>query len=106
VKFGEDGTGRRVLLERETVIPAPPIPAEIEAVLTALGSGSAKQGLRYVSQHPNVKGWDGFSGDQASRSAERIEAQWIRCSLHTMRKSRKGADTGAAATIPLDGGPR
>jgi hypothetical protein len=100
VKFGEDGTGRRVLLEREAVIPAPPIPAEIEAVLATLGSGSAKQGLRYVSQHPNVKGWEGFSGDHALRSAERIEAQWIRCSLHTMRKSRKGADTGATSTIP------
>jgi hypothetical protein len=104
VKFGEDGTGRRVLLEREPVVPAPPIPAEIEAVLATLGSGSAKQGLRYVSQHPNIKGWEGFSGDQALRSAERIEAQWIRCSLHTMRKSRKGADTGAAATIPRGGG--
>src|ERR1700723_1421122 len=52
VRFGEDDTGRRVLLEREAVIPAPPIPAEIEAVLTTMGSGSAKQGLRYVSQHP------------------------------------------------------
>jgi hypothetical protein len=104
VRFGEDDTGRRVLLEREAVIPAPPIPAEIEAVLATLGSGSAKQGLRYVSQHPNVKGWEGFSGDSALRSAERIEAQWIRCSLHTMRTSRKGVDTGAASTIPLDGG--
>jgi hypothetical protein len=106
VRFGEDGTGRRVLLEREAVVAAPPIPEEIEAVLAALGSGSAKQGLRYVSQHPNIKGWDGFSGDHALRSAERIEALWTRCSLHTMRKSRKGADTVAVATIPLDGGPR
>jgi hypothetical protein len=106
VKFGEDGTGRRVLLTQEPVIAAPPIPAEIEAVLATLGSGSAQQGLRYISQHPNIKGWEGFSGDHALRSAERIEAQWIRCSLHTMRKSRKGADMGAAATIPLDGGPR
>jgi hypothetical protein len=46
-----------------------------------LGSGSTKQGLRYVSQHPVVKGWDNFSGDAASRSAERIEGQWIRCYL-------------------------
>lgn len=104
VRFGEDASGRRVLLEREAVIAAPPIPHDIEAVLAVLGSGSAKQGLRYISQHPIVKGWDGFSGDAASRSAERIEAQWIRCSLHTMRRSRKGLDTSAVPTIPLNGG--
>ena len=45
------------------------------------GQRVSEQGLRYVSQHPNVKGWEGFSGDSALRSAERIEAQWIRCSL-------------------------
>jgi hypothetical protein len=104
VRFGEDETGRRVLLEQEAVIPAPAIPAEIEAVLAVLGSGSARQGLHYVSQHPVIKGWEGFSGDSASRTAERIEAQWIRCSLHTMRKSRKGLDTGDVPTIPLHGG--
>jgi hypothetical protein len=89
VRFGEDETGRRVLLGVDAVIAAPEIPADIEATLAALGAGSAKQGLRYVSQHPIAKGWDGFSGDAASRAAERIEAQWIRCSLHTMRTRRK-----------------
>ena len=83
-----------MLLETEVVVPAPAIPAEIEATLAALGSGSAKQGLRYVSQHPITKGWDGFSGDSASRTAERIEAQWIRCSLHTMRTEKTNVDTG------------
>ena len=87
VRFGEDETGRRVLLGSEVVVPAPEIPEEIQAALAALGSGAVKQGLRYVSQHPVVKGWDNFSGDAASRTAERIEGQWIRCSLHTGRKS-------------------
>ena len=100
VRFGEDETGRRVLLEAEVVIPAPEIPAEIEATLAALGSGAAKHGLRYVSQHPVIKGWDNFSGDAASRTAERIEAQWIRCSLHTMRRGRQVPDSGETNTPP------
>jgi hypothetical protein len=104
VRFGEDETGRRVLLEPEAVIPAPEIPAEIEATLAALGSGSTKQGLRYVSQHPVAKGWENFHGDAASRTAERIEGQWIRCSLHTTRKGRKAPGSGEAPTIPLHGG--
>src|ERR1700722_10496034 len=79
VRFGEDETGRRVLLEAEPVIPAPEIPAEVEGILAALGSGSAKQGLRYVSQHPVAKGWDTFNGDAASRTAERIRGQMLRC---------------------------
>jgi hypothetical protein len=87
VRFGEDGTGRRVLLGSEVLVPAPEIPEDIGATLAALGSGAVKQGLRYVSQHPVVKGWDNFSGDAASRIAERIEGQWVRCSLHTGRKS-------------------
>jgi hypothetical protein len=103
VRFGEDETGRRVLLETEAVIPAPEIPAGIEATLTALGSGSAKQGLRYVSQHPVAKGWENFHGDAASRTAERIETQWIRCSLHT-RKGRKAPDSNETSTIPPYGG--
>jgi hypothetical protein len=103
VRFGEDETGRRVLLEPEAVIPAPEIPAGIEATLTALGSGSAKQGLRYVSQHPVAKGWENFHGDAASRTAERIETQWIRCSLHT-RKGRKAAGSNETPTIPQYGG--
>jgi hypothetical protein len=104
VRFGEDETGRRVLLESEAVIPAPEIPADIEATLAALGSGSAKQGLQYVSQHPVAKGWENFHGDAASRAAERIEAQWIRCSLHTTRKGRKAPGPGETPTIPLHGG--
>ena len=95
VECGSEKTraGRRVLLESEAVIPAPAIPAEIEATLAALGNGTVKQGLRYVSQHPVAKGWDNFNGDAASRTAERIEAQWIRCSLHTMRTGRKVSDS-------------
>jgi hypothetical protein len=85
VRFGEDESGRRVLLEREAIVAAPAFPAEIEAALMLLGSGSTKQGLRYLSQHPAVKGWDNFTGDSASRSAERIEGQWIRCYLRAMR---------------------
>ena len=100
VRFGEDETGRRVLLESEVVIPAPPIPAEIEATLAALGNGTVKQGLRYVSQHPVAKGWDNFNGDAASRTAERIEAQWVRCSLHTMRTGRKISDSVKPPTTP------
>ena len=104
VRFGEDETGRRVLLESEPVIPAPAIPAEIEATLAALGSGAVKQGLRYVSQHPVAKGWDNFNGDAASRTAERIEAQWIRCSLHTMCTGRKISDSVKPPTTPPHGG--
>ncbi len=95
VRFGEDETGRMVLLGTEPLIPAPAIPAEIERALTLLGTGSAKQGLRYVSQHPVVKGWDNFSGEAATRSAERIEGQWIRCYLRAMRMSR-----GASSSHP------
>lgn len=100
VRFGEDETGRRVLLEAEPVIPAPEIPAEIEPILAALGSGSVKQGLRYVSQHPVAKGWDTFHGDAASRAAERIEAQWVRCCLHTLRTSGRSFNSGETHTIP------
>jgi hypothetical protein len=101
VRFGEDESGRRVLLEREAIVAAPALPAEIEAALALLGSGSAKQGLRYVSQHPAVKGWDNFSGDAASRSAERIEGQWIRCYLRAMRK---GLGVKASSNLPHYGG--
>jgi hypothetical protein len=93
-----------VLLPSEPVIPAPDIPEEIEATLAALGSGSAKQGLRYVSQHPVAKGWETFNGDAASRTAERIETQWIRCSLHTMRRKQKVVESGETHTIPFNGG--
>src|SRR3984885_15011830 len=100
VRFGEDETGRRVLLESEGGIPAPAIPAEIEATLAALGSGAMKQGLRYVSQHPVAKGWDNFNGDAASRTAERIEGQWIRCCLHILRTNGRVSDSSEAHTIP------
>jgi hypothetical protein len=89
VKFGEDETGRRVLLETEAVVAAPDIPAEIEHTLESLGNGSAKQGFSYVSQHPFVKGWGDFAGDAGSRTAERIESQWIRCYRQVVRKARQ-----------------
>jgi hypothetical protein len=89
VKFGEDETGRRVLLETEAVVAAPDIPAEIEHTLKLLGSGSAKQGFSYVSQHPFVKGWGDFAGDAGSRTAERIEGQWIRCYRLVVRKTQQ-----------------
>jgi hypothetical protein len=101
VHFGEDGTGRRVLLSTDPVIPAPPIPAEIDAVLAQLGNGSAKQGLHYVSQHPVVKGWDNFSGDAAWKTAERIEGRWNRAYLCAMRRT---TIQPPLSTIQQDGG--
>jgi hypothetical protein len=89
VRFGEDETGRRVMLGSEIVESAPEIPADIVAALAALGSGAVKQGLRFLSQHPVVKGWDSFSGDAASRTAERIEGQWIRCWLQSGRRAAR-----------------
>jgi hypothetical protein len=88
IRFGEDATGRRVLLESEAVVAAPRIPEEIEATLCALGCGAMKHGLHAVSQHPVLKGWENFSGDTAVRTAERIEGQWLRCYLHTSRIGR------------------
>ena len=85
VHFGEDESGRRVLLATEPVVAAPSLPEEIEAALASFGSGSVKHGLRYVSQHPVVQGWDSFTGDAASKAAERIEWQWLRCYQRTMR---------------------
>ena len=89
VTFGDDETGRRVILSTSPVIEAPAIPEDYAAALEMLGGGTMRQGLRYVSQHPVVKGWDGVSGDVASRTAERIEGQWIRCYLQTMRKKSR-----------------
>jgi hypothetical protein len=100
VRFGDDETGRRVLLETEAIVAAPALPTEIEIALSLLGSGSTKQGLHYVSQHPVVKGWDSFSGDAASRSAERIEGQWIRCYRRAMRMSH-GAIASSSYLPPL-----
>ena len=45
VRFGDDETGRSVLLEREAIVAAPALPAEIETALAFLGSGSTKQGV-------------------------------------------------------------
>jgi hypothetical protein len=89
VRFGEDETGRRVLLGSDVVVAAPEIPEDIHDTLVALGSGAVKQGLRYVSQHPVVKGWDSFGADAGVRTADRIEALWVRCSLQTERKASR-----------------
>ena len=86
--FGEDETGRRVLLSTDPVVPAPQIPLEIDTALWHLGGGSVRRGLRYVSQHPAVKGWDNFSADAGTRMAGRIETQWQRCFLHILRTRR------------------
>jgi hypothetical protein len=77
------------MLGAEIAEAAPEIPADIAAALSALGSGSVKRGLAFLSQHPVVKGWDSFSGDAAARAAERIEAQWIRCWQHRRRKAAR-----------------
>jgi hypothetical protein len=79
VRFGEDASGRRVMLETAPAVPAPALPPVIEGTLTLLSCGSVRDGLRYLSQHPVIRGWDAFSGDGALRTAERIEQQWIRC---------------------------
>lgn len=86
VHFGDDGTGRRVLLRTDPVVAAPELPAVIAETLAMLGGGTVKQGLRSVSQHPVVQGWDEWSGDGALRAAERIEARWSRCYLQAARQ--------------------
>ncbi len=87
VRFGEDETGRRVLLETAPVVIAPEIPMEIEHALWQMGGGSTRQGLRYVGHHPAVKGWDSCGADVASRIAGRIEAQWVRSYLNKKRRT-------------------
>lgn len=87
VRFGEDESGRRVLLETTPVVAAPEIPGEIEHALWQMGGGSTRQGLRYVSQHPAVKGWDSLGPDVASRIAGRIETQWVRAYLNRKRRT-------------------
>jgi len=87
VRFGEDETGRRVLLETEPEVPAPEIPLDIDQTLWQIGGGSVRQGLRYISQHPAVKGWDNTSGDVGSRIAARLEAQWVRSYLTQQRRT-------------------
>lgn len=86
VHFGEDGTGQRVLLRTDPLVPAPAIPPEIAAALSVLGGGAAKHGLRYISQHPAIKGWDESCSDATTRAAERIEMRWNRCYLQTTRR--------------------
>jgi hypothetical protein len=87
--FGDDETGRRVLLRTAPMVAAPAIPGDIETTLALLGGGAARQGLRWISQHPLVKQWDGFASDTASKAAERIEQQWTRCYRQVMRKTRR-----------------
>jgi hypothetical protein len=79
VRFAEDETGARVLMETSPVVAAPALPAEIARTLTLLTCGQVKDGLRYLRQHPVIQGWEGFSGDSGIRTAERIETQWLRC---------------------------
>ena len=90
VLFGDDGAGRRVVLDTEPIVEAPQTPAQIERTLAALGNGSLKNGLLYVSQHPRVKGWDRAwdegGGDAPTKTAERIERQWMRCYRQTLRE--------------------
>jgi hypothetical protein len=87
VRFGEDETGRRVLLETEPEVAAPEIPMDIDQALWQIGGGSVRQGLRYLSQHPAVKGWDSTSGDVGLRIAQRLEAQWARSYLKQQRRT-------------------
>ena len=97
VAFGEDGAGRRVMLAVEPLVEAPEIPVRIRKTLAALGSGQARRGLFYLSQHPLVKaetnggpahgGWDEAPGGESpTKTAERIERQWARCYRQALRE--------------------
>jgi hypothetical protein len=86
IRFEEDAQGRRVMAKRTPEVAAPQIPEAIDRTLAAMGSGARQHGLRALSQHPRIKGWDNFLGDSGVRTAERIEAQWLRCFLQTQRK--------------------
>jgi hypothetical protein len=86
VRFEEDASGHRVMLAGAPEVAAPRFPEDIERTLAALGNGASQHGLRALSQHPRIKGWDNFSGDAATRTAERIEAQWLRCYRQTKRR--------------------
>lgn len=79
-----DSTGRRNLTATGPAREAPALPPRIQRALNALGNGSEKHGLLYVSQHPRLKGWDDPAGDPAGR-AERIERQWARCYRQALR---------------------
>jgi hypothetical protein len=79
-----DNTGRRNLAVAAPAREAPAIPPRIQRALGALGNGSVKHGLLYVSQHPRLKGWEEPGGDPAGR-AERIERQWTRCYRQALR---------------------
>ncbi len=60
---------------------------DIDQALWQIGGGSVRQGLRYLSQHPAVKGWDSTSGDVGLRIAQRLEAQWARSYLKQQRRT-------------------
>ena len=89
VHFGENDAGQRVLIETTPVVPAPPLPSEIETALRLLTCGSVKDGLRYLCQHPVIRGWNEFAGDSGARAADRIEARWIRSYQQTLANLRR-----------------
>jgi hypothetical protein len=97
VTFGDDGTGRRVLLAAEPASPAPELPPVTQRTLTVLGSGSAKHGLLYLSQHPRIRGWDEVGGEAAAKSADRIERQWVRCYRQVLREQQQVQTTSKGA---------
>jgi hypothetical protein len=78
VTFGNDRDGRRVALGAAPVTEAPQLPRRIAEALRALGGGSIKHGLLAIAQHPRIKGWDEPSSEPATKTAERIERQWMR----------------------------
>ncbi len=97
VRFGEDGNGQRVVVEALAVIEAASLPAEIAEALRLLTCGEVKAGLRYLQQHPVMQGWDGFSADGATRTAERIESQWLRCYQQAQRTRHAPPRIGGTA---------
>ena len=97
VRFGEDAGGQRVVVEALPVIEAPSMPAEIEDALRLLTCGEVKAGLQYLRQHPVMQGWDGFSADGATRTAERIESQWLRCYQQAQRTRHAPPRIGGTA---------
>lgn len=87
VTFAVDATGRREMVVAKPAPEAPAIPQAIERTLALLGNGSAKHGLKQMSQHPRLRGWEEVNGDPPGRAAERIERQWARCYRQAMRET-------------------
>lgn len=79
VIFGEDEAGRRVRVRMEAAVEAPRLPERIVNALARLGSGTANDGLRRLAQHPRLAKGSEWDGEDAARTAERIERQWARC---------------------------